>query len=225
MLTNHTSAKPPSRNLLAGIFLVLCSVLVGIAGSTDASAAGRRPGHVYLMRGVLNVFSLGMDDIAYKLQATGVAASTQNYLGWRGLADDIIANYRGGNREPIILMGHSAGADATIDVARRLQGSGVPVALIVNFDPVSPAPVPPNVAQIVNYYVPAGWGAAVAPDRRFKGKLANVNESSSDNHFTIDKSEDLQSKAIAKVLQVVGGSAHRAPRKRAGAQVSAAAAQ
>jgi hypothetical protein len=220
MLTNSTAAKWTRRTMVGVLMMVSSVVLTTIFGCSDAQAATRRPGHVYLMRGVLNVFSLGMDQLALKFQKIGVAATVQNYLGWRGLADEIAASYRNGNREPVILMGHSAGADATVDVARRLQASGVPVALIVNFDPVSPAPVPPNVNQIVNYYVPAGWGAAVVPDKSFKGKLANVNESATDNHFSVDKSDDLHRKTIAAVLKVIG-SPRRAP-KKSKAKLSAA---
>ena len=191
---------------------------------TDAEAArGKRPGHVYLLRGIFNVFSLGMDQIAYKLQAVGVATTVANHTSWRGLADDMIANYRSGNREPIILMGHSAGADATISIARRLQDAGVPVALIVNFDPVSPDPVSPNVKQVVNFYVPAGWGAAVAADKKFKGQLANVNENATTNHFSIDKDDALQRQAIARVLAVTGGGARRGPAKKKPAQQLSAA--
>ncbi len=190
-----------------------------MAACSDAEAApGKRPGHVYLLRGILNIFSLGMDQLAYKLEAVGVSTTVANHTSWRGLAEDMIANYRSGNHEPIILMGHSAGADATISIARRLQDAGVPVALIVNFDPVSPDPVPPNVKQIVNYYVPAGWGAAVAADKRFKGQLANVSENATDNHFSIDKSEDLHRKTIARVLAVTGGGARRGPAKKKPAQ-------
>ncbi|CAN5254142.1 hypothetical protein BH11PSE4_BH11PSE4_28060 [soil metagenome] len=224
MLINPMRAKWP-RNTLAAILMGASIALVSLAGCNDARAANRRPGHVYLMRGVLNVFSLGLDQLAARLQAAGVAASVQNYLGWRGLANDITASYRAGNHDPIILIGHSAGADATIDVARKLQGNGIPVALIVNFDPVSPDPVPPNVKQIINYYVPAGWGSAVAPGRKFKGQLANVNEDATDNHFTIDKSESLQRKTIAKVLQVTGGGSRRRAPKRPSARLSAAPAQ
>jgi hypothetical protein len=217
-------AARPARHLLAGILMMATSIMLSTLFScSDAQAAPRRPGHVYLMRGVLNVFSLGLDQLAYKMQAVGIDASVQNYIGWRGLADDIVANYRNGDRGPVILMGHSAGADATIDVARKLQGSGIPVALIVNFDPVSPDPVPSNVKQIVNYYVPAGWGAAVAPDKSFKGKLANVNESATDNHFSVDKSEDLHRKTIAKVLQVIGS--RRAQNKPANPKLSTGPAQ
>lgn len=197
------------------VFLVILTMVASLAVSTTAEAAGgKRPGHVYLLRGILNVFSLGMDQLAYKLEAVGVATTVANHTSWRGLADDMAANYRAGNREPIILMGHSAGADATISIARRLQGSGVPVALIVNFDPVSPDPVPPNVKQVVNYYVPAGWGAAVAADKQFKGQLANVNENSKTNHFSIDKDDGLQRQAIARVLAVTGGGARRGPAKK-----------
>ena len=204
-----------------GISLVLLTLLASLSLHREAEAAvGKRPGHVYLMRGIFNVFSLGMDQIAYKLQVNGIATTVANHTSWRGLADGMIVKYRSGNREPIILMGHSAGADATISIARRLQDSGVPVALIVNFDPVSPDPVPPNVKQVVNYYVPAGWGAAVAADKRFKGQIANVNENATTNHFSIDKDDGLQRQAIARVLAVTGG-ARRGPAKKQPAQLSA----
>ena len=202
-----------------GISLVLLTLLASLSLHREAEAAvGKRPGHVYLMRGIFNVFSLGMDQIAYKLQVNGIATTVANHTSWRGLADGMIVKYRSGNREPIILMGHSAGADATISIARRLQDSGVPVALIVNFDPVSPDPVPPNVKQVVNYYVPAGWGAAVAADKRFKGQIANVNENATTNHFSIDKDDGLQRQAIARVLAVTGGGARRGPAKKKPAQ-------
>ena len=222
MSTTSSGTKRQFR-ISASSLLLLCSVLlVSLTAQSNAhAAAAKRPGHVYLMRGVFNVFSLGMDQIAYKLQAAGVAATVANHTSWRGLADDMIAGYRSGNKEPIILMGHSAGADATISIARRLEQASVPVALIVNFDPVSPDPVPPNVKQVVNYYVPAGWGAAVAADKSFKGKLANVNENNTTNHFSIDKDDNLQRQAIARVMAVTGGGRKPAKKKPA-QQVSAA---
>jgi pimeloyl-ACP methyl ester carboxylesterase len=207
----------------AAVLLILGSLMLAtFAGSSSAEAAARRPGKVYLYRGLMNVFSLGMDQIAYKLQAAGVATSVSNHTLWSSEANDMIARWQAGNREPIILMGHSAGADATISVARKLAQYNIPVALIVNFDPVAPDAVPNNVKQIVNYYVPAGWGRAVSADPRFKGKLANVNESSTTNHFAIDKDDTLQRQAIARVLAVTGGGARRKPAAPKPAQVSAA---
>jgi pimeloyl-ACP methyl ester carboxylesterase len=207
----------------AAVLLILGSLMLAtFAGSSSAEAAARRPGKVYLYRGLMNVFSLGMDQIAYKLQAAGVATSVSNHTLWSSEANDMITRWQAGNREPIILMGHSAGADATISVARKLAQYNIPVALIVNFDPVAPDAVPNNVKQIVNYYVPAGWGRAVSADPRFKGKLANVNESSTTNHFAIDKDDTLQRQAIARVLAVTGGGARRKPAAPKPAQVSAA---
>lgn len=215
-------SKRPSWATPAAVLLILGSLFVtALAGSNAAEAAPRkRPGHVYLYRGVFNVFSLGMDQLAYRLQAAGVAASVSNHTLWSSEADSMIARYRAGNHEPIILMGHSAGADATISIARQLAQYKIPVALIVNFDPVSPDPVPSNVRQIVNYYVPAGWGSAVSADRQFKGKLANVNENATTNHFSIDKDDSLQRQAIARVLAVTGGGGRRKPARPA--RVSAA---
>ncbi len=220
-------SQRPSQSLSwtspAAVLLILCSlVLATFAGSSSAEAAPRRPGKVYLYRGLMNVFSLGMDQIAYKLQAAGVDTSVSNHTLWSSEANDMIARWQAGNREPIILMGHSAGADATISVARKLAQYKIPVALIVNFDPVAPDAVPNNVKQIVNYYVPAGWGRAVSADARFKGKLANVNESSTTNHFAIDKDDTLQRQAIARVLAVTGGGVRRKPAAPKPAQVSAA---
>jgi pimeloyl-ACP methyl ester carboxylesterase len=190
----------------AAVLLILFALFATVlAGSSDAQAAGRRPGHVYLYRGLLNVFSLGLDSLGSKLEAVGVASSVSNHTLWSSDADNIIAKWQAGNHEPIILMGHSAGADATISLARKLAPYKIPVALIINFDPVSPDPVPSNVKQIVNYYVPAGWGQAVAPDKSFKGKLANMNENAITNHFSIDKDDSLHRQAIARVLAVTGG--------------------
>ncbi len=220
-------SQRPSQSLswpspAAVVLILFALVLATFAGSSSAEAATRRPGKVYLYRGLMNVFSLGMDQIAYKLQAVGVATSVSNHTLWSSEANDMIAKYQAGNREPIILMGHSAGADATISVARKLAQYNIPVALIVNFDPVAPDAVPNNVKQIVNYYVPAGWGRAVSADPRFKGKLANVNESSTTNHFAIDKDDALQRQAIARVLAVTGGGVRRKPAAPKPAQVSAA---
>lgn len=217
-------SQRPSLKSPTAVLLILCALLIApLVGSSSAEAAARRPGHVYLYRGILNVFSLGMDQLAAKLQATGVTASVSNHTLWSGEANDMIARYQAGNREPIILMGHSAGADATISIARKLAQYNIPVALIVNFDPVSPDAVPGNVKQIVNYYVAAGWGQAVSGGQRFKGKLANVNESSTDNHFSIDKNDALQRQAIARVLAVTGGGVRRhKPAAPKATQVSAA---
>jgi hypothetical protein len=220
----RTIFQPARRRLHAAMVSLVLFVTGGMltAPAGAQTAAPHRPGHVYLMRGLFNVFSLGMDELAAKLEKVGVKAEAVSYTSWSSLADSIMANYRAGNREPIILMGHSYGADTTISLARRLNENGIPVALIVNFDPTAPARVPRNVRRIINFYVPTAWGRPVEGGKRFRGSLSNLNESGKYSHFDIDKAEDLHRKAIAAVLQAIGRGAPRVKRPAKHHEVSAA---
>jgi pimeloyl-ACP methyl ester carboxylesterase len=209
---------------MVGIALFVIGGMPASSASAQ-TAAPHRPGHVYLMRGLFNIFSLGMDELAAKLQRVGVKADAVSYTSWSSLADSITAQYRAGNHEPIILMGHSYGADTTISLARKLNDNRIPVALIVNFDPTAPGLVPPNVHRIINFYVPTAWGRPVEAGKKFHGRLSNLNESGAYNHFVIDKADALHRKAIAAVLQAVGKGTHRIRRPARRDQVSAVPAQ
>ena len=87
------------------------------------------PEKVYLLRGFLNVFSLGMDDLAAKLQADGISATVINHAEADLVASRIVTNYNGGDRGPIVLIGHSLGADAVVEVANGLARYNIQVAL------------------------------------------------------------------------------------------------
>lgn len=190
---------------LAASLVLSATMASAEPGQPARGASSKRAGHVYLLRGLGNVFSLGMDQLASKLNRAGVAATAHTFIEWSSLAETIGTQYKSGKHGPVILMGHSAGADSTIQLASRLNDLGVPVRLIVNFDPVSPGRVPKNVGQVVNYYLSNWWGSPVRPDRKFHGALANVDLRGKDvGHFDIDKSERLHRQAIAKVMGVLG---------------------
>lgn len=157
--------------------------------------------HVYLFRGLLNVFSLGMDDLAVQLRAAGIAAVVANHAQWRGVADEIIANYRAGQRGPIILVGHSLGADAVMSMAEYLGQMGVPVALVVPFDGTSPHAATANVARVLNLY--KHESARISRGPGFRGELTNfyVRDVNVD-HFNIDKSAALHSLVIRKIRAI-----------------------
>src|SRR6202023_122089 len=123
--------------------LTLCAlaVLLGVAW-TDAAHAGA---HVYLLRGIFNV-SVGLDALAGKLARQGVAATVYGHDESSTVATLAAQQYQGGTARPIILIAHSLGAAAAVTIARQLNGSGIPVALLVLLDPVSGEAVPPNVA-------------------------------------------------------------------------------
>jgi alpha-beta hydrolase superfamily lysophospholipase len=161
------------------------------------------------MRGLLNVFSLGMDQLASQLARNGIDASVYNHSVAESVVGDIVQKYRSGDHGPYILVGHSLGADAVMMMAQQLDVAGVPVALVVPFDGTESFAALGNVACVLNLtqrkyaYVQAGTG--------FHGKLSNVDVSSdtSIDHFTIDKSPRLQAMAMSAIMQAVHGQSCR----------------
>ena len=73
--------------------------------------------HVYLLRGLMNIFSLGMDTLAEKIQRHGIYATVHNHTEWETLAEQAAAAYRAGKEGPIIIVGHSLGADAVMQMS------------------------------------------------------------------------------------------------------------
>src|SRR6516164_9295108 len=161
------------------------------------------------MRGLLNIFSLGMDQLAAQIARNGIDASVYNHSVAETVVGAILQKYRAGDRGPYILVGHSLGADAVMLMAQQLNAQGVPVALVVPFDGTESYAAPANVGCVVNLtqrkyaYVQAGLG--------FHGKLSNVDVSSDTTigHVTIDKSPRLQAMALKEILQAAHGQSCR----------------
>jgi hypothetical protein len=157
------------------------------------------PPQVYLLRGFLNVFSLGMDDIARRLQASGITATVMNHADADFIASRILTAYNAGDHGPIVLIGHSLGADAIVDVAATLARYNVPVALLILFDGTEGHQIPANVATAINYtkhfMITAQLGS--------HGAVSNVDLSGDPaiDHLSIDTAPALQTQAINSVLQ------------------------
>ena len=173
--------------------------------NSQRAAPVRSSTHVYLLRGLMNIFSLGMDDLAAKIQARGITATLHNHSEWQQLSDEIAARYRAGNRGAVVLIGHSLGADAVMLMGEYLGTKGVPVALIVPFDGTNSYAATGNVARVLNLtqrdyaYVKRGPG--------FRGELVNfdVSQDTSIGHISIDKSARLHALVVNKIVSVVGG--------------------
>lgn len=178
-----------------------------LALGTNPGAAESRA-HVYLLRGLMNIFSLGMDTLSEELNRRGVYATVHGYGEWQSLADRAAADYKAGKEGPIILIGHSLGADAVMEMSAYLGHKGIPVALVVPFDGTQSFAASDNVARVLNLtqrdyaYMRRGPG--------FKGTLSNIDVSSdpSIDHINIDKSPRLHARVVSEVLAVVGS--HRA---------------
>jgi hypothetical protein len=171
-------------------------------GATPGIAQPRA--HVYLLRGLLNIFSLGMDTLAEKIQRHGIHATVHNHTEWEALADQAAAAYRAGKEGPIIIVGHSLGADAVMQMSAYLGRKGVPVALAVPFDARGSYATSSNVGRLLNL-THAGYGY-MSRGAGFHGSLSNVDVSSDANidHLNIDKSARLHTKVVAAIVEVVG---------------------
>ena len=207
----------------SGLLTVVFALLVGIAVAFGASAAQPQPrAHVYLLRGLLNIFSLGMDSLTEELKRRGVDATVLGYGEWQTLADQAAANYKAGKEAPIILIGHSLGADTVMEMAAYLGRKGVPVAMVVPFDGTKSFTASDNVGRVLNLtqrdyaYMRGGPG--------FHGTLANVDVSSdtSIDHINIDKSPRLHARVVAEVLAVVGNHKSAPVKNRNGADARTA---
>jgi hypothetical protein len=189
--------------------MLITLLLVGVplrvsAATTVVPAAGA---HVYLLRGVLNIFSLGLDEIAAKLRAQGVPVTVANFVSWSSLADEAAAEYRSGRVRTIVLVGHSSGATALPDMVARLGQLGVPVKLAIGLDSVFRTRLAGNAERYINFYVASGAGEPVTRTKDFHGALENVDVHTVPGvgHLSIDKNQIMQQRVIGAIDAVVFG--------------------
>jgi hypothetical protein len=94
-----------------------------------------------------------------------------------------------------------------IDMARALEKHKINVDLLITLAPLLQNPVPANVLRAVNYYQAPGWGAPLAGDKGFHGKLSNVNliDDPTILHVSIDKSTRVQADILREIEAAVRG--------------------
>lgn len=178
-----------------------------------------RAGNVYLLRGWIGIFSTGINQLGEKLNAAGIRSGVYQEDQWRELAAAIKEKYRNAKEhEPLILVGHSFGADDTLRVSRELGDAGIAVDLVVTLDPVTPPEVPPNVRRCYNLYqshgawdkLPAFRGIPLKLADGSRGDLENVDvrkdrtdllEPGTD-HFNIEKKAKIHAEVLRQVLAI-----------------------
>jgi len=197
--------RPWSGRMQATAIALLLLVLP-IGASTGNAGAPASGAHVYLLRGVLNIFSLGLDDIAAKLQQQGINVTVANYLSWASLADEAAAEYKSGRTKTIILVGHSSGATVLPYMVARLDSLGAPVKLAIGLDSIFRTSLAGRVGRYINFYIANGNGEPVAKTKQLQGELENVDVwKLGMGHLTIDKSELMQSMVISAIDAVAFG--------------------
>jgi hypothetical protein len=157
---------------------------------------------VYLLRGWFGVFSAGMDALSDELQGKGIKAEAIGHLAWRATVSKIASDRAAGKTGPLVLVGHSQGANNVIEMARELEKKKIPVDLLVTLAPFMQDPVPGNVVRALNYYQAGGWGAPLAGDAGFRGRISNVDMGGEIGtfHINIDKSAKVQADIAREII-------------------------
>ncbi|MGA8590845.1 MAG: hypothetical protein WB803_16390, partial [Pseudolabrys sp.] len=132
-----------------------------------------------------------------------IHAQVAGHMSWKTAVSDILRERAAGKTGPLVLMGHSQGANNVIDMARALAVHNVRVDLLVTLVPLMQNPVPANVVRAINYYQsPGWWGSPLAADPGFHGKLTNIDVADDPTilHISIDKSARIHSDISREIL-------------------------
>jgi LysM domain-containing protein len=212
LFTRASEAKPadaPANPVAKPIAVADAADLsVPVAPPPQAAEKITQPhGRAYLFRGVAGlIYSRGIDQLAARIKRTGIPASVGTYLLWRPTADEAIRDYRR-DPQPITLIGHSMGGDCVLDFAEMLNQAGIPVSLLVTYDPTRIADdVPPNVERYINIYQSSNFmgGGNVVGGSRFHGHYAsyNLKDHAEIVHINIEKADRIQEQLVAKIAQL-----------------------
>ena len=86
---------------------------------------------LHVPRRVGDLFSSGINDMAVELRGKGVPAHALSWTNENAVLSKIEKAYARNRRGPIILVGHSLGAGASVRIARSLTADGIPVDLVI----------------------------------------------------------------------------------------------
>lgn len=192
-------------HLTATAYLFLNAPIAMAQQSAQHSTGTPRQVQIDLFRGLADIFSRGMDTLTHTLNRQGYNARVYSTGGWELVAQRIAGDSARGQKDIMVLIGHSLGANATFDIASELNKQNVPVELIVTFDATRPQPVPKNVRHLVNFYQENGFGKRVFPGQGFQGELSNYDLTAETglSHTTIEKSPRLHAMVMQKIADIV----------------------
>jgi hypothetical protein len=198
-----TPARPALPRRAA---LLALPALLAACGTTRVAPLGAPPrGRVVVLRGLLNVFSTGMNVLTATLRQAGYDATVHNHVEWRRLAAEAAeAQGTGALKRPLAVIGHSFGADDAILLAGRLGARGVPVDLLITFDPAWVLNVPRGPRRVVNFHQDRdAYPRRLAPGPGFDGRIEN-RQVTDESHLSIDKDLRLHIEVQALLAETPG---------------------
>ena len=196
--SSNDSKIEPIKNVSTSLSQLPSEINIPIRGKIT------RTGEVYLLRGLANVFSRGMDAMGAKMIRVGLDARVYNHSSWRALADNIIArNKKKQVSYPIVIMGHSLGGNASALMAKYLGDNNIKVQYVVAFDPTVTTYVGKNINRVINFYLPNDSNSnVVKKGPGFRGALKNINVRGVRGltHTTIEKDSNFHNQVINRTL-------------------------
>src|SRR5215831_14023204 len=190
------------------LFALLAAIAISAGFNTRAKAQAVR-GRAYLFYGLIPQIDWGMDELAQRINRSGIAAGNYSHASWRSVADQAISDYRR-DPKPVAVVGHSIGGNSAVQFAQALGAAHVPVSLLITYDPNRGSDsIPANVHRYINLYQSSNilGGGDLAPGPGFHGHYAsyNLKDRSEIIHVNLDKFSRIQELLAAKIRSMAGG--------------------
>ena len=193
----------------AVLLAIVAVIVVWACFNTRSEAQQGVRGRAYLFYGLIPQIDWGMDELAQRINRSGIAASNYSHATWRSVADQAISDYRR-DPKPVAVVGHSIGGNSAVEFAQALGAAHVPVSLLITYDPNRGSDsIPANVHRYINLYQSSNilGGGDLAPGPGFHGHYAsyNLKDRSEIIHVNLDKFSRIQELLAAKVRSMAGG--------------------
>ncbi len=170
---------------------------------TDPVALSRP--RVFLMRGLAQTVSEGVDHLSAKLIRAGYRASVHAYGDWPAIANQIVAERQAPGAFPgAVVIGHSLGANSVVALVNALAQRNIQVDLAVTFDPTVDLVVQGGVRRFLNFYQSDnGWGRAVGAGPR-ANPVDNIDLKAMEHltHFTIDRDAAVHERVMDAIRKI-----------------------
>jgi thioesterase domain-containing protein len=191
------------------LLVVLTAIVISACFNTRAEAQQAVRGRAYLFYGLIAAIDWGMDELAQRINRSGIAAANYSHASWRSVADQAISDYRR-DPKPIAVVGHSIGGNSAVEFAEALGAAHVPVSLLITYDPNRGSDtIPANVHRYINLYQSSNilGGGDLPPGPGFHGHYAsyNLKDRSEIIHVNLDKFSRIQELLAAKVRSMAAG--------------------
>lgn len=193
------------RSLWAAVALAVACLMAPAQGlATPAAPAAEGGARILFIAGFASAFD-DRERLSGLFAVDGVTTEAFPPGLWLFAVHDAAQAYRrSGGTLHIVLVGHSMGAIRAYEVAAALGRRGIPVDLVIGFDPTREAVVSGNVARAVNFFLTPDV-APVVPGPDFHGVLVNdvVGDIAAIPHHDIIYDEALHRRALREIERAI----------------------